>query len=420
LKFVLVIGDGMSDEVRPGTPLSLAKHPHMDFLASNGLCGLVQTIPEGVDPGSEIAILAILGYDPRRLQVARGPLEAAGIGVRLTRRDLALRCNLVTVEKGILTDYSADQISTEEASQLIKALRNSGILGKLKIHVGVSFRHVAVLHGGEYSEALETYPPHDHIGEPIKRLKVKPLTTEAAQTARLLNKIIKASHKILSEHPVNLERVRRGLKPGNMVWLWAPGRKPRITTFTGRFGLDAAIISAVNIGKGAGALLGMKILDVPGATGYLDTNYEGKAEAALKALETHDMVIVHVEAPDEAGHTGKFELKVKAIEDLDRRLLGKLLEGLENRREEFVLGVLADHATPINVRVHTSDPVPFTVYTSPTRPGRLKPAEKFDEVSASRTGLFLEASEFMPVFLGLSRISGRDRRRGRKLPEHRK
>ncbi|HID18840.1 TPA: cofactor-independent phosphoglycerate mutase [Candidatus Bathyarchaeota archaeon] len=420
MKFVLVIGDGMSDEVRPGTPLSLANHPYMDFLASNGLCGLVQTIPEGVDPGSEAAILAILGYDPRRLQVARGPLEAAGIGVRLTRKDLALRCNLVTVEKGILTDYSSDQISTEEASQLIKALSDSGVLGKLKIHVGVSFRHVAVLHGEEYSEALETYPPHDHIGEPIGRLKVKPLRAEAVRTARLLNKIIESSHKILSEHPVNLERVKRGLKPGNMVWLWAPGRKPRIKAFTGRFGLDAAIISAVNIGKGTGALLGMKVLNVRGATGYLDTNYEGKAEAALKALETHDMVIVHVEAPDEAGHAGKLELKVKAIEDLDKRLLGKLLEGLENEKEEFVLGVLADHATPINARVHTSDPVPFAVYTFPVRPGRLKPAERFNEVSASRTSLFLEAPKFMSVFLGLSQISGGSKQQGRELPEHRK
>jgi len=403
LKFVLVIGDGMSDEVRLGTPLSLAKHPHMDFLASNGMCGLIQTIPEGVDPGSETAILAILGYNPKHLQVARGPLEAAGIGVRLKREDLALRCNLVTVEEGLLADYSAGHISTEEASQLLKALRDSEVLGELEIHVGVGFRHVAVLRGMKHSEALETYPPHDHVGEPVEKLKVKPLKAEAASTARLLNQASEASHKVLSNHPVNLKRVKRGLKPGNMVWFWAPGRKPQILTFTGKFGLDAAMISAVNIGRGIGSLLGMEVLNVPGATGYLDTNYEGKADAALKALETRDLVVVHVEAPDEAGHTGKLELKVKAIEDLDRRLLSRLLEGLESRKEEFVLGVLADHATPINAKVHTSDPVPFIVYTFPARPGRLKPAERFDEISASRTGLFLEASNFMPFFLGFSR-----------------
>lgn len=400
MKFALVIGDGMSDEVRPETPLAVAGHPYMDFLASNGLCGLIQTIPEGVDPGSETAILAILGYDPKRYQVARGPLEAAGIGLRLSAGQIALRCNLVTVENGVLTDYSAGHISTGEASQLIEALEPHLPEG-VEIHVGTGFRHVAVLEAG-FSEQVETYPPHDYVGKPVDRLKVKPLSLEAEETANLLDRVSRLSFNVLSKHPVNLERVRRGLKPANMVWFWAPGRRPQIPPFTGRYGLDAAIISAVNIGKGIGALLGMRVLEVPGATGYLDTNYEGKAEAALKALETHDMVVVHVEAPDEAGHMGRLELKVKALEDLDGRLLARLLEGLEAMGEEFALGLLADHATPVRVRMHTSDPVPFAVYTFPVRPGRLKPAGRFDELSASRTGFRLEAPQFMSFFLGLS------------------
>jgi len=390
----------MSDEIRPGTPLATASHPYMDYLASNGICGLLQTVPENMDPGSEGALLAILGYDPKRFQVARGPLEAAGLGVKLSREDLALRCNLVAVEGGVLTDYSGGQVSTEEASQLLRALRDSEILSGMEIHVGVGFRHVAVLHGG--SEALETFPPHNHVGEPVEKLKVKALSGEAFETASLLNRVSEASLEILSSHPVNVDRVRRGLKPANMVWFWAPGRRPSLPSFTSRFGLDAAMISAVNVGRGIGALLGMEIVNVPGATGYLDTNYEGKAEAALKALKSHDIVVVHVEAPDEAGHSGRPDLKVKAIEDLDERLLRKLLEGLEDLGDEFILAVTADHATPVNMRIHTSDPVPFIIYTFPRRPGRLRPAERFDEVSASRTGLFLKASDFMPYLLALS------------------
>ena len=398
MKYVLVIGDGMSDEVRPDTPLRKARHPYMDFVASNGLCGLMETVPEGLTPGSEAAIMNILGYDPQRFKLSRGPLEAAGLGLRLGEGDIALRCNLVTVKNGRLVDYSAGHISTEEAGELLQALEALKIEG-LEIHVGVSYRHVAVLKGG-YSEALECYPPHDHVGESLEALKVKALKPEAEETANLLNRVMEESFHLLSKHPVNLKRERRGENPGNMVWFWAPGRWPRLPSFMQTYGLDGAVISAVNVVKGLAALLNMGVVKVPGATGYFDTNYEGKAEAALKALEAYDLVIVHVEAPDEAGHLGDFNLKVRAIEDLDGRLLGRLVEGLEALRDEFVLAVLPDHATPISVRTHTRDPVPFAIYTFPPRPGRVKPAERFDEVSASRTGLRLKASQFMSLFLG--------------------
>ena len=399
MKFMLVIGDGMSDEVRPGTPLAEAYHPYMDFIASNGLCGLLDTVPEGFPPSSEVAIMNILGYDPRRYQISRGPLEAAGLKIRLREGEIALRCNLVTVREGRLVDYSAGHISTEEAAELLEALEKERIGGgALSFHVGVSYRHVAVLKGG--SEALECYPPHDHMGEPLDRLKIKALSGEAEASARLLNKVSEESFKILSRHPVNLEREKKGKNPGNMVWFWAPGGRPNLPPFMQAFNLDGAAISAVNVVKGLAFLLGMQVIEVPGATGYLDTNYEGKAEAALKALDSYDFVLVHVEAPDEAAHQGDFKLKVKAIEDLDERLLRRLVEGLEERREEFAIAVLPDHATPVNVKTHTRDPVPFAFYTFPPRPGRVRPAERFDEVSASRTGLRLEASKFMSFFLG--------------------
>ncbi|RLI30498.1 MAG: cofactor-independent phosphoglycerate mutase [Candidatus Hecatellales archaeon] len=399
MKFMLVIGDGMSDEVRPGTPLAEAYHPYMDFIASNGLCGLLDTVPEGFPPSSEVAIMNILGYDPRRYQISRGPLEAAGLKIRLREGEIALRCNLVTVREGRLVDYSAGHISTEEAAELLEALEKERIGGgALSFHVGVSYRHVAVLKGG--SEALECYPPHDHMGEPLDRLKIKALSGEAEASARLLNKVSEESFKILSRHPVNLEREKKGKNPGNMVWFWAPGGRPNLPPFMQAFNLDGAAISAVNVVKGLAFLLGMQVIEVPGATGYLDTNHEGKAEAALKALDSYDFVLVHVEAPDEAAHQGDFKLKVKAIEDLDERLLRRLVEGLEERREEFAIAVLPDHATPVNVKTHTRDPVPFAFYTFPPRPGRVRPAERFDEVSASRTGLRLEASKFMSFFLG--------------------
>ncbi|RLI34443.1 cofactor-independent phosphoglycerate mutase, partial [Candidatus Bathyarchaeota archaeon] len=387
------------DEVRPGTPLAEAYHPYMDFIASNGLCGLLDTVPEGFPPSSEVAIMNILGYDPRRYQISRGPLEAAGLKIRLREGEIALRCNLVTVREGRLVDYSAGHISTEEAAELLEALEKERIGGgALSFHVGVSYRHVAVLKGG--SEALECYPPHDHMGEPLDRLKIKALSGEAEASARLLNKVSEESFKILSRHPVNLEREKKGKNPGNMVWFWAPGGRPNLPPFMQAFNLDGAAISAVNVVKGLAFLLGMQVIEVPGATGYLDTNYEGKAEAALKALDSYDFVLVHVEAPDEAAHQGDFKLKVKAIEDLDERLLRRLVEGLEERREEFAIAVLPDHATPVNVKTHTRDPVPFAFYTFPPRPGRVRPAERFDEVSASRTGLRLEASKFMSFFLG--------------------
>ena len=403
MKYILVIGDGMSDEPGENTPLRKSNHPNMDYLASNGMCGLARTIPPGLEAGSDVAILSILGYDPRRYPLRRGAIEAAGMGIRLSDDDLALRCNLVTVEDGVLKDYSAGHITTEEAAQLIKSLNESGILGEMEIHVGVSYRHVAVLKGGKYSDMVECYPPHDHVGEKIENLRIKPRIPEAAETARILNEITAKSFDILSRHPVNLERIRKGLNPGNSIWFWAPGRKPDIPSLAEAHGLKGAVISAVNVVRGLGAILGMEIINVEGATGYFDTNYEGKADAALVALEKCDFVLVHVEAPDEAGHLGDFNLKVKTIEDLDRRLLGRILDGLRRLDVDYCIGILADHATPINVRTHTSTPIPFAFYSNKIKPENVRPAERYDEKSASKTGVFLEEGfKLMRYFVSLA------------------
>jgi 2,3-bisphosphoglycerate-independent phosphoglycerate mutase len=403
MKYILVIGDGMSDEIRRDTPLKASNHPNMDFLASNGICGLAKTIPSELKAGSDVALLSILGYNPEKFPLRRGPIEAAGMGIKLGEDDLALRCNLVTVENGVLKDYSAGHITTEEAAKLLRSLEESGILGGMKIHVGVSYRHVAILKGEKYSDMVENYPPHDYVGEKIENLRIKPKSLEAVETAKILNEIMDKSVSLLSSHPVNLERIRRGKNPGNSVWFWAPGRKPSIPSLAEMYGLRGAVISAVNVVRGLGVILGMEIIEVEGATGYFDTNYEGKADEALKALEKYDFVLVHVEAPDEAGHLGDFNLKAKTIEDLDRRLIGRIIERLRRLNIDYCIGVLADHATPIKVRTHTHDPIPFIFYSNRIKLEKTKPAESFNEESASKTGLLLEEGfKLMPLFLSLT------------------
>jgi len=384
MKYLLVIGDGMADypvkELGGKSPLQSACHPNMNRLAREGLCGTARMTPRGMGPNTDVAILSILGYNPRRQQIGRGPLEAASMGVSLDEHDVALRFNLITEEAGILKDYAAGHISTEDAAVLVSALKDSLAQANVKFYPGISYRHLLVL-GNRYSEEVECYPAHDVAGRRIADILVQPRRPSAKRTAALLNDLILRSKAVLSGQVLNQERIRAGKSPANMIWPWGPGRRPKIATLRERYGLSGAVISAVDVVNGMGIYSGMDVIKVPGATGFIDTNYEGKADYALEALRDHDFVLVHVEAPDEAGHMGDPQLKVRTIEDLDRRLLGRILDKIEG---DYAIAVISDHFTPIPVRTHTDDPVPFLIFS--TR-NRRKGVPTFDEVSACHGSL---------------------------------
>lgn len=400
MKYALIVGDGMADypvpELDNKTPLQIANKPNMDLIAAKGCSGLLRTVPEGLTPGSGTAILSVLGYDPRRFYTGRGPFEAASRGIQLDENDVAFRCNLITEKDGILIDYSADHITNSESAKLIEVIKeNFEKPGEVEFFAGLSYRHFLILRNYPHSEIIECTLPHDAIGVEISKILPKANSEEAQGTATLLGKMILDSKKVLDNHPVNIARRKAGKRPGNMIWPWGGGRKPHMPAFKEKFGVKAAVISAVDLVKGIGVYAGMKVIDVPGATGLYDTNYEGKADFALKALEDHDMVFVHVEAPDEAGHSRDYRLKVKAIEDLDKRLIGRILNGL---KEECTVAILPDHPTPIKIGTHTRDPVPFAIYAPSVESDGVK---KFDEFSAKK-GKFgsIEGESFMSIFLG--------------------
>ncbi len=371
-------------ELNGKTPLQVARKPNMDAIAAKGRSGLLKTVPEGMGSGSDTAILSVLGYKPERLLVGRGALEAASRGIELTGNDVAFRCNLITVENGILSDYSAGHITTKEATQLISSLQEKfEIPGKIEFLPGLDYRHFLVMRNLPDSNLIECNPPHDVTGTEIGEVLPKAKSEKVEATVNILRKIILESKNVLENHPINIARRKAGKKPGNMVWFWGGGEKPSMPTLKEKFGLKAAVISAVDLVKGIGIYAGMQVISVKGATGMYDTNFEGKADAALKALETNDFVFVHVEAPDEAGHEKDSEKKIKAIEDLDKRLLSKLCKGL---KEPYAIAVLPDHPTPITVGTHTRDPVPFAI-RSPFWPS--DGLQKFDELSAKKGGFGL-------------------------------
>jgi 2,3-bisphosphoglycerate-independent phosphoglycerate mutase len=354
----------------------------MDAIAAKGRNGLLRTVPDGLSPGSDVAILSVLGFDPRQFYTGRGGFEAAARGIQLKENDVAFRCNLITEKDGILADYSAGHIMSKESSQLIEAVKRvCEKPGEIEFYSGLDYRHFLILRNAPLALQVGCTPPHDAVGSEIATILPKAKSPEAEKTANLLKEAIRKSKEILQAHPVNIARQKRGEKPGNMIWPWGGGKKPRMPSFKEKYGLKAAVISAVDIVKGIGIYSGMKVIDVPGATGREDTNYEGKADAALKALEDNDLVFVHVEAPDEAGHAKDYKLKVKTIEDFDKRLLGRILEGL---KEPYAIAVLPDHPTPIKIGTHTKDPVPFAIQSP-----RLEAdgVQKFDEFSA-RNGAF--------------------------------
>jgi 2,3-bisphosphoglycerate-independent phosphoglycerate mutase len=348
VKALLVLGDGMADEPIPElggrTPLEYARTPNFDRVAREGACGMLRTIPPGCEAGSDIASLSILGYDPRRYYTGRGPLEAASMGIPLGGGDIAYRCNLVTVADGVMEDFSAGHIPSREGGALIRAVA-AGVDG-VSLHAGISYRNLMVVPGGE---GAETRPPHDIVGERIEAHLPK-----GGDAPRLI-RAMERSREILRGQPVNRERIARGERPATMIWPWSGGRTPGLPSFREKYGLSGAMISAVDLLNGIARLAGMEVVRVPGATGYLDTDYDAKARYALAALERVDFLYLHVEAPDEAGHMGDVGEKVKAIERVDG-MLGKILESFDG-----IVAVLPDHPTPIRVKTHTADPVPFAV-----------------------------------------------------------
>lgn len=399
MKYVIVIGDGMADypldELRGKTPLQASVIPNMDYIASNGVNGFLKTVPEDMEPGSDVANLSIMGYDPKKYYTGRGPLEAASIGANLESGDVAFRCNFITEEDGKLADFNANHISTEESEKLINTLNHEfGEIGKF--YLGVSYRNLFVLNNGDLA-SLKSTPPHDIVGESIEENLIKPYTDK---NAKLINQIMFKSQGILEDHPVNKKRIESGKKPANMIWLWGQGVKPKMISFAEKYGLKGATITGVDLIKGIGVYLGLTNIDVPGATGYYDTNYEGKANYAINSLDDHDLVFIHVEAPDEAGHAGDIEEKIKAIESIDVKIVGKLLDELP-KFDDYAISILPDHATPIKIKTHTIDPIPYAMCS--TR-GIKDEASQYNEISAKRGSLgIIEGYSFMKNFLDNSK-----------------
>jgi 2,3-bisphosphoglycerate-independent phosphoglycerate mutase len=394
MKYVILVGDGMGDypvtELVGKTPLQAAATPHLDALARQGELGCARTIPPGKEPGSDTANLAIMGYDPERYHTGRAPLEAAALGVDLGPEEVAFRCNLVTLRhedsRLFMEDYSAGHITSGEAKELITALEAT--LGRDGCHFfpGVSYRHLLVWREGD--AAWRTYPPHDWSGQEVSHLM--------SPEAQPLWDLVRASWPVLKDQPVNRSRLAADQKPATSIWLWGQGRPPQMPTLQERFGLTGAVISAVDLIRGIGKYAGLSSILVPGATGFLDTNYAGKVAAALEALQELDLVFVHVEAPDEAGHSGKLSLKLQAIEDFDAKVVGPMLAGLQ-KLGDFRLLVLCDHLTPLALRTHTDEPVPYILYDSRIAANQSRP---YTEAAAQATGLLLEhGADLLPRLL---------------------
>lgn len=392
MKYLVLIPDGSADDPRNElgglTPLQAARTPNFDRLARAGLVGLSRTIPDGFAPGSDVANLCVLGYDPHLYYTGRAPLEAASLGIELQDGDVAFRCNLVCVEEGLMKDFSAGHIDTEAATEIISFLQENLGTDSATFYPGLSYRHILVSRG----KALEAKctPPHDISGKPFEA------HLPSGNGGNWLRGLMEVSARLLADHPVNQQRISEGKTPANMIWLWGQGTAPRMPSLKERFGLEGSVISAVDLVKGLGKNAGLKIVDVPGATGWLDTDYEAKARYALTELETTDFVYVHVEAPDEASHSGDSAAKVEAIERFDSRLLGTLLEGLA-KYPEFRILIMPDHATPLAIKTHNSEPVPFLVYD----PAHERNSDQaFDEASAAASNLRFENGwELMEWFL---------------------
>jgi 2,3-bisphosphoglycerate-independent phosphoglycerate mutase len=386
MKYIILLGDGMADhpieKLGGKTPLEYARTPNMDRLSRSGTTGLVETIPSGFPPGSDVANLSVLGYDPNRYYTGRGPLEAASMGIKLQTGDVAFRCNLVNLGlegKERMVDFTAGHISSGEARKIIIDL--NGALGSevIRFYPGVGYRHLCIWKGGPTS--VKTTPPHDITGQEIA--DHLPAGNGSAPVRDLMMK----SRSTLKDHPVNRDRVGRGLKPANSIWLWGQGGAPTFQTLSEKYGIRGAMISAVDLLNGIAVCAGMEVIRIQGATGYTDTNYAGKARGALSALRDRDLAFVHVEAPDEMGHEGNIEGKVKAIEDFDEKVVGTVLGEIDALRDFRIL-VLSDHPTPISHRTHVAEPSPFVIHSS-VKEENLENCPVFGETCAKRNGIMV-------------------------------
>ena len=386
------MADYAVEELGKRTPLEAARTPNMDYIAKEGRLGRVRTIPAGFTPGSDVAQLTIFGYDPKQYYTGRGPLEAANLGVTLEDDDVAFRCNLVTVLGDTLVDYSAGHISSKEGSILIKFIDEKLGTNQLRFYPGVSYRNLMVAKRGAegHLERLKCRAPHDIAGESI--LKNFP----RGEGADIIIKLMEESRRLLAIHEINMVRVDLKENPANMVWLWGQGKRPAMPEFEKKFGVKGSVISAVDLINGLGRILGLEVINVPGATGYYDTDYEAKAKAALKSLEKNDFVFVHVEAPDEAGHNGELREKITAIERFDQLVVGTVLEAFR-KRSDFRILVLPDHPTPVSVKTHTSEPVPFGILGKDIVSGGFA---QYSEKEAEKSDLYFDKGyELMNYFI---------------------
>lgn len=362
MKYAVIVADGMADcpldELEGKTPLEIAKTPNMDYIAREGIVGQANMVPRSMPAGSDVANLSIFGYDPRKYYGGRGPLEAANLGIKLAKDEYAFRCNLITAQEDTLFDYSAGHIMTKEAGILIELLNRRLANKNISFHCGTSYRHIMRVkpHGKYKSFEAKCIPPHDIIGKSITRHLPK------GPGAQLLVDLMVMSKNILPHHEVNQVRVDLKENPANMIWLWGQGKKMDIPSFSKKYSLKGSVISAVDLVKGIGRVAGLEVIDVPGATGYYDTNYRGKAEYGIKSLEDNDFILIHVEAPDEASHNGDVRAKITAIENIDNEIVGRFLKYFEGQPDEFRILVLPDHPTPVKLRTHTHDAVCYAMY----------------------------------------------------------
>ena len=409
MKHLIILGDGMADHKveRLGgkTLLQYARPEYMNRLAREGRCGRLITVPDGFPPGSEVANTAILGYDLNKVYEGRGPLEAASIGYEMAADDFAIRCNIITLEEGRIITHNGGNLETADARVLIQYLNEHLGNDRVRFITGIQERHLLVIRGG--SKHIVCAPPHDHPNEPWRPLLVKaeenapvePGRLTAQETADLINELILKSQELLANHPFNIERAKRGERQANSIWPWSGGYRPSMKSLQELYPQvkTGAVISAVDLIRGIGHYAGLRIIEVPGATGLANTNYEGKAQAAIDALKTDDFVFVHVEATDEAGHDGDVELKLKAIDYLDRRLIKPVLEAIQQMDEPVCVAVLPDHPTPVELRIHVNEPVPFIIWHQGITPDDVQYYDEESCVSGSY-GL-LRLQEFMQTFI---------------------
>ena len=414
MKHIIILGDGMADHAveRLGgkTLLQYADKPVMDRLAHEGRCGRLVTVPDGFPPGSEVANTAILGYDLNQVYEGRGPLEAASIGYEMADDDMAIRCNIITLADGKIITHNGGNLETADADVLIKYLNEHLGSDRVKFITGIQYRHLLVIKGG--SKHIVCAPPHDHPNEPWRPLLVKPENTACCgstaaekgrlspqETANLLNDLILRSQELLANHPFNIERAKRGERQANSIWPWSGGYRPSMQTISAQYPevKSGAVISAVDLIRGIGHYAGLRIIEVEGATGLANTNYEGKAQAAIDALQRDDFVFVHVEATDEAGHDGDLELKLRAINYLDQRLIKPIIEAIEQMDEDVCVAVLPDHPTPVELRIHVNEPVPFIIWHKGIVADDV---QQYDEISCVSGGYgLLRLRQFMNEFM---------------------